>query len=78
MVVHLIQEWTAFVQAHTEQFRSSRGQGMVEYALIIAVVAIAAIIGLGVLGGALKATFSNITNQLNLPGGGATPTVATP
>jgi pilus assembly protein Flp/PilA len=49
---------------------AQRGQGMVEYALVIAVVAIVAIIGLAFLGKQLGSTFSNITESLNLPNPG--------
>jgi len=53
--------------------RPQRGQGMVEYALVIAVVAVIAIVGLRFLGTNLSSTFSNIVNNLNLPNAGGTP-----
>jgi pilus assembly protein Flp/PilA len=40
------------------------GQGMVEYGLIIALVAIALIAVLGALGGGLKGKFNEIVSQL--------------
>lgn len=54
-----------------------RGQGLVEYSLIIAVVAVAAIVGLTFMGGHISATLSNIVNHLNLPVSG-TPYACTP
>ena len=41
------------------------GQGMVEYGLIIALVAIAVIVALTALGGQLTKIFSSITSSLN-------------
>ena len=41
------------------------GQGMVEYALIIALVSIAAIVILGTLGGKIKAVFTDADNALS-------------
>ena len=41
------------------------GQGLVEYALIIALVAIALIVGLGTLASGISATFSNIAGSLD-------------
>ncbi|MGE5553690.1 MAG: Flp family type IVb pilin [Betaproteobacteria bacterium] len=45
-------------------FQGEEGQGMVEYGLIIALVAIVVIIFLQAMGGRLGTTFQNITNQL--------------
>lgn len=50
--------------------RSESGQGMVEYGLIIALVAVVAIVGLGLLGGGLDGIFTSITGEL----GATTPT----
>ena len=44
--------------------RASEGQGMVEYALIIALVAIVAIGALTLLGGGVSNVLHNITNSL--------------
>lgn len=41
-----------------------RGQGLVEYALIIAVIAIAIIVAMIFLQGKIKTVFSNIGNNL--------------
>lgn len=45
-------------------FRDDRGQGLVEYALIIAVIAIAVIVAMIFLRGQLQNIFSNIGNNL--------------
>jgi pilus assembly protein Flp/PilA len=45
--------------------RLQRGQGMVEYALIIALVAIALVAALTALNGGPKRIFNSITNTLN-------------
>ncbi len=50
--------------------RARKGQGLVEYALIIAVVALVALVGLGLLGGKLNSTFSTLVTSLGLPGVG--------
>lgn len=47
-----------------EILRDERGQGMAEYGLIIALVAIAAILALTFLGNALKAKFQNTAETL--------------
>jgi Flp pilus assembly pilin Flp len=44
--------------------RAHTGQGLVEYALIIAAVAIAAIVVLGVLSGQINKTFTSISSSL--------------
>lgn len=44
------------------------GQGMVEYGLILALIAVAAIVVLGALGGKIKATFENANTALNSAG----------
>ena len=47
-----------------EFFRDHEGQGLVEYALIIAVIAIAVIVAMIFLRGQLQNIFSNIGNNL--------------
>ena len=42
------------------------GQGMVEYGLIIAVVAIVAVVGLGLLGGQLNTFFDGLKDKIIL------------
>ena len=45
-------------------FARKMGQGMVEYALILVLVAIAAIVVLGLLGTTISKVFSNIVGAL--------------
>ena len=45
-------------------FKDESGQGLVEYALIIAVIAIAVIVAMIFLRGQLQNVFSNIGNNL--------------
>ena len=45
-------------------FRNDDGQGLVEYALIIAVIAIAVIVAMIFLRGQIQNIFSNIGNNL--------------
>ncbi len=45
--------------------RSERGQGLVEYALILVLVAIVVIAALMILGPIIGNTFSTINNSLN-------------
>ncbi len=47
--------------------RDENGQGMVEYGLIIGLVAVAAIVGLALLGPKLKTLFTDITDEVTLP-----------
>jgi pilus assembly protein Flp/PilA len=42
-----------------------RGQGMVEYALIIALIAIALVVALTAFGGGLQKFYNTITNTVN-------------
>ncbi|MBA2679178.1 MAG: Flp family type IVb pilin [Ktedonobacteraceae bacterium] len=56
--------------------RAHTGQGLVEYALIVGLIAVAAIVVLGLMGGQIKNALSAITGSLNgIPG---TTPVATP
>lgn len=54
-------------------FCEESGQGMVEYGLIIALVAIAVIAVLGALGGGLGTIFTNVKDELGKAGGTTTP-----
>lgn len=44
--------------------RDERGQGLTEYALIIALVALVAVAALTLLGGQISTVFDDITTQL--------------
>ncbi len=45
-------------------FGNERGQGMVEYILIIALIALAVIVVLGLLGNTISDTFQNVVDNL--------------
>ena len=45
-------------------FMNEEGQGMVEYGLIIALVAVVVIAGIALLGNGVKNTFTNVSNKL--------------
>lgn len=47
-------------------FMNEDGQGMVEYGLIIALVAIVVIAGLKILGGSTNSLFGDISNNLKV------------
>ena len=53
-------------------FKNESGQGMVEYGLIIALIAIVVIAALKLLGPAVQGIFNNATGELNaaVAGGG--------
>lgn len=53
--------------------RAERGQGTVEYAVILAFIVLVVVAALKFVGPAVAATFNNVTNTLN-SGGTATPT----
>lgn len=42
------------------------GQGMVEYGLIIALVSVAAIVALGLVGNQLRDMFNSLTNKITI------------
>ena len=44
---------------------NEEGQDLVEYALVVALIALGATAALGTLGGALSSAFGNITTKLN-------------
>lgn len=48
-------------------FKDESGQGMVEYGLIIALVAVVVIVGLTALGGNIKELFNGTADKLTLP-----------
>ena len=54
-------DMTSFMKA----LRNEKGQGLTEYALIIALVAIVAVAALTLLGGQINTIFGNITDQLS-------------
>jgi pilus assembly protein Flp/PilA len=48
-----------------KDLRNEKGQGLTEYALIIALVAIVAVAALTLLGGQIGTIFGNITTELS-------------
>jgi len=58
------------LQFITRLWKREDGQGMVEYGLIIALVALAAVVALGLMGDQLSALFGTIVGYLG-GGGGA-------
>ena len=62
----LMNMWVATqARLHTE-----RGASLVEYALLVALIAIAAIIAINALSGSLNETFTNIADTIPTDGGG--------
>jgi pilus assembly protein Flp/PilA len=61
-LVMSLQQWVL------ERLRPREGQALVEYALILALVAIAAIVGLHFLGGAAQNTLNNVATTVNSAG----------
>ena len=57
MIARMLSTWKAFRE-------SQEGQGLVEYALIIALVAILLVVALTALQGQLATVFSNISGSL--------------
>lgn len=51
---------------------NTKGQGMVEYGLILVLISIAAIALMGPLGTAIGNVFSSVTGSLGIGGGGGT------
>ena len=53
-----------FVLFCTSRVRDERGQGLIEYALILALIAIVAIVALKLLGGKVTSVISTVANSL--------------
>ena len=52
-------------------FKDEEGQGMVEYGLIIGLIALAVILALSLLGPKISEMFEKVNNELDAVGGGA-------
>ncbi len=63
--------FTTWLKAHT---KSERGAAMVEYALLVALIAIVAIAALQLLGGQISGNFSSIDSELVRAGDAPQPT----
>jgi pilus assembly protein Flp/PilA len=61
-LVALVRSWTV---PTTRQRDSERGQGLVEYGLILILIAIVVIVVVGVVGHQTNNVFSNVSNGLN-------------
>ena len=64
MLNELIVKLAVFAQAARAQMEQEEGQGLVEYALIIALVSVALVTALTILGGGIETVFQNITDYL--------------
>jgi len=60
-VINQYNIFTTWLKAHT---KSERGAAMVEYALLVALIAIVAIAALQLLGGQISDNFSSIDSEL--------------
>jgi pilus assembly protein Flp/PilA len=52
------------LQTHLSDMKREEGQTLVEYGLIIALIAVALIVVLGLVTGSLKTIFSDVSNAL--------------
>jgi pilus assembly protein Flp/PilA len=53
-----------------QRMKSQRGQGLVEYALILVLIAVIAVLILSTLGDAVGGVFSELVDEFNAPGSG--------
>ena len=58
----------SFVHNHTNRIKEEDGQALVEYALILALIAIVVIVALNFLGGAVHNTLNTVGNSVNSAG----------
>jgi pilus assembly protein Flp/PilA len=61
----MVQVFATFQRWLLQRVREREGQALVEYALILALVAVAAIFALRLLGGAAANTLNNVSNTIN-------------
>lgn len=54
----------ALLMARLPQFKNEEGQGMAEYGLILALIAVAVIVALGLMGDQLIAVFTDVEGEL--------------
>jgi pilus assembly protein Flp/PilA len=61
-----VEVWLRLAASGVEERRErfERGQGMVEYGLILALIAVVAIVAVSLLGGKINNTFSNINANI--------------
>ena len=48
----------------TRLFKDEEGQGMVEYGLILALIAVVVVVALGAMGGSISSIFTSVTDKL--------------
>jgi pilus assembly protein Flp/PilA len=61
----MVQVFATFQRWLLQRVREREGQALVEYALILALVAVAAIFALKLLGSAAANTLNNVSNTIN-------------
>jgi Flp pilus assembly pilin Flp len=57
-------QFYSFLQSFVAIRESERGQTMAEYAVVLAVIAVAIVVTLGLLAGGINTTLSNVTSSL--------------
>lgn len=60
----MIANLLALLMARLPQFKNEEGQGMAEYGLILALIAVAVIVALGLMGDQLIAVFTDVEGEL--------------
>lgn len=64
----LMVSMTAFIAGIKERFESEKGATMVEYGLMVALIAVIVAVGAGLLGGGINNLFNDVNNALPNPG----------
>ena len=64
VVLVVLVSYVRMLQVHLRAVREEDGQGLTEYALILALIAVIAIVALKVLGTKVSAVLSTIANSL--------------
>jgi pilus assembly protein Flp/PilA len=65
--VDLVTVWQRFATFVRAKARSERGASLVEYALLVALIAVVCIVAISFLGGAASKTFSSVGSNINTP-----------
>ncbi len=62
----MIKMWGALLKLHTNlELNSEDGQDLIEYALVVALIAFAAIAGMNSVASGINAAFTNVATTLN-------------
>ena len=56
--------WATMLVGRTQELKSERGQTFAEYALILAVVVLIAVVGFGTMGTAISAKAADVASKL--------------